>query len=129
MRTLTDRATKILWEILSLRTSKVDRSNGAYPPLTVEIINETPDWRVISLAHYADNDLKAQPEICFLHDRKTDNVFPYYYRNDFVGITSQSMKFEDGRVFMLDLAIQNEHASLANLWLYTIAKQQNIIAP
>lgn len=64
MKTLDRKAAEILRGLLALQTAKVDRSDGTYMPVYVEIIDRTDNYTHISLAHYGqqNGDAMRDPE-------------------------------------------------------------------
>lgn len=75
MKTLDRKAAEILRGLLALQTTKVDRSDGTYMPVHIEIIDRTENYNHISLAHYGEQngDLMRDPEMIFaLH-----NIYPF----------------------------------------------------
>ncbi len=67
---------------------KTDNSDGAFMSVFVEIIHEDEMYKVISLAHYflQNGDLMADPEMCFLYNKIQGEYFPFYYKQDSVGV-------------------------------------------
>lgn len=86
---------------------------------------------VYSLCHYYEQngDLMRDPEMCFLFMQNNifnelpDQVFPYSYRQDGLGIDEESITFEPGGTLLMDLILQEKHADFANDWLINIQLQ------
>ena len=127
MNTLDKKATEILENMLAMNCSRIDKSNGAYMPVHIEVIERNKDYRLISLAHYGElnGDLMRDPEMIFAQLAATDEVIPYYYRNDYLGIEQYSMRWT-GEGIKINRSLQTDHTVFANQWLRNIAEQQGL---
>ena len=87
MTTLDRKAAEILRGLLALQTAKVDRSDGTYMPVYVEIIDRTDNYTHISLAHYGqqNGDAMRDPEMIIALHKDGQQFIPSYYRNDYMG--------------------------------------------
>lgn len=128
MKTLDRKATEILRGLLALQTTKVDRSDGEYMPVHIEIIDRTDNYHHISLAHYGEqnSDLMRDPEMIFALHKESQLFIPYYYRNDYLGVEQYSIKWTEKGI-LLNRRLQAEHTTFANQWLRNIAAQQLIL--
>ena len=127
MKTLDKKASEILRGLLALQTTKVDRSDGTYMPVHIEIIEKTDKYDHISLAHYGqqNGDAMRDPEMLFALHKETRQFIPYYYRNDYMGVEQYSVKWTDEGI-LLNRRLQADHTTFANQWLRNIAAQQGI---
>ena len=53
--------------MLALQTSKIDNTDEAYMPVYIEIIDRSETYKHISLAHYGEQNGKANQE-CIAED-------------------------------------------------------------
>lgn len=128
MEKLDDKATEILEKLLDLRIGTIDRSDGAYMPVHIEIIGRTEYCDFISLAHYGElnGDSMRDPEMIFALHRKSRRFIPCYYRNDYMGVEQYSIRRTDDGI-LLNRRLQADHTAFANQWLRNIAAQQCIL--
>jgi len=107
---------------------KVDNTDGAFMSVSVEVIFEDSKFKIISLAHYflQEGDLMADPEMCFLHEKAQGIYFPFYYKQDSMGVEEESVEMENGEINGVNLTLQKEHTRFANMWLKNIKYQQNL---
>jgi len=128
MKTLDRKAAEILRGLLALQTTVIDRSDGAYMPIHIEIINRSEQYTHISLAHYGrqNGDAMRDPEMIIALHKESQQFIPHYYRNDYMGVEQYSVRWmEDG--VLLNRKLQADHTSFANQWLRNIATQQGIL--
>ena len=108
---------------------KIDNTPGLMA-VCIEVIEERGGNLHISVAHYGEQagDLMRDPEMLFL--KSAGDYYPYYFRNDYVGIEQWSVEFEHNAVgsprVMIRPKQQADHAAFANTWLQNIQEQQNI---
>ena len=98
--------------------------NGSWMPLVIEGIGRGPDGLpAISVCHYGEQngDLMRDPEMCF-QIGADGKLWPYYWRNDYVGIKQESRFVRDGQL-MIRPALVREHRSFAQLWDRNIRSQ------
>ena len=128
MKTLDKKAAEILRGLLALQTAKIDNSDGVYMPVHIELIDLTEKYNHISLAHYGqqNGDAMRDPEMIFALHKESQQFIPYYYRNDYMGIEQNSVKWSEDGVFLIR-RLQAEHTTFANQWLRNIAAQQGIL--
>ena len=128
MKTLDRKAAEILRGLLALQTTKVDRSDGTYMPVHIEIIDRSEQYIHISLAHYGrqNGDIMRDPEMIFALHIDSQQFIPYYYRNDYMGVVQYSVKWTDEGI-LLNRRLQADHTTFANQWLRNIAQQQHIL--
>lgn len=128
MKTLDKKAAEILRGLLALQTAKIDNSDGVYMPVHIELIDLTEKYNHISLAHYGqqNGDAMRDPEMIFALHKESQQFIPYYYRNDYMGIEQNSVKWSEDGVF-LNRRLQAEHTAFANQWLRNIATQQHLL--
>jgi len=107
---------------------KVDNTDGVFMSVSVEVIFEDEKYKVISLAHYflQNGDLMADPEVCFLFNKIHGVYFPFYYKQDSMGVEEESVEMENGEINKVNLTLQKEHTQFANMWLKNIKYQQNL---
>ena len=122
MKTLDKKAAEILRGLLALQTAKIDNSDGVYMPVHIELIDLTEKYNHISLAHYGqqNGDAMRDPEMIFALHKESQQFIPYYYRNDYMGIEQNSVKWSEDGVFLIR-RLQAEHTTFANQWLRNIA--------
>lgn len=127
MKTLDRKAAEILRGLLALKTTKVDRSDGTYMPVHIEIIDRSEQYNHISLAHYGEQngDAMRDPEMIIALHKESQQFIPYYYRNDYMGVEQYSVKWMEKGVLM-NRRLQADHTTFANQWLRNIAAQQGI---
>jgi hypothetical protein len=114
-----------LWELSENNNGYYKLNNDpTFMSLTVEILESS----VISLCHYGEQngDLMRDPEMLFWKDNNGD-YFPYYFRNDYMGIEIFTGEIIDGILVITDIKNQNDQSKFSNRWLLNIKYQQNII--
>ena len=128
MKTLDRKAAEILRGLLALQTTVIDRSDGTYMPIHIEIIDRSEQYTHISLAHYGrqNGDAMRDPEMIIALHKESQQFIPYYYRNDYCGIEQYSVRWTDEGA-LLTRKLQAEHTTFANQWLRNIATQQHIL--
>lgn len=128
MKTLDRKASEILRGLLALQTAQIDRSDGAYMPVYIEIIDRNEKYTHISLAHYGEQngDAMRDPEMRFALHKESQQFIPYYYRNDYMGMEQYSVRWADEGV-LLNHRLQADHTTFANQWLRNIATQQHLL--
>lgn len=128
MKTLDKKAAEILRGLLALQTAKIDNSDGVYMPVHIELIDLTEKYNHISPAHYGqqNGDAMRDPEMIFALHKESQQFIPYYYRNDYMGIEQNSVKWSEDGVFLIR-RLQAEHTAFANQWLRNIATQQHLL--
>lgn len=96
MKTLDKKASEILRGLLALQTTKVDRSDGTYMPVHIEIIEKTDKYDHISLAHYGqqNGDAMRDPEMIIALHKESQQFIPYYYRNGLYGYGTVQRKMD-----------------------------------
>ena len=102
---------------------RIDRAPGSYMPLVVEQIGP----RMYSLAHYGEQngDLMRDPEMTFWKD-PAGRWFPCSYRNDYVGVDFEHVRFADGLPVRYSPRGYRDAARFAVTWLKNIRSQQNL---
>ncbi len=132
---LNQRASKIFEKLTNGLTKvgdnkKIDNAPGAFMALCIEVIEDTPAGKIVSLAHrYEQNsDLMADPEVCLLvsNGRFTGEtgVFPLSFRQDNLGIDRQvAMVQEDGHIVCYPRQ-QRDLTLFVNQWMKNVADQQ-----
>ncbi len=97
-------------------------------PVHIELIDLTEKYNHISLAHYGqqNGDAMRDPEMIFALHKESQQFIPYYYRNDYMGIEQNSVKWSEDGVFLIR-RLQAEHTAFANQWLRNIATQQHLL--
>jgi hypothetical protein len=106
-----------------------------FMPLCVELIGKLHTTfgsaDAYSICHYYEQngDLMRDPEMCFLLMPKNsfnelpNQIFPYYYRLDGLGIEQESITFEPGGIMLINPNLQKQHVDFANQWLLNIKEQ------
>lgn len=94
--------------------------------VVVEYIDDCELGGLYSIAHYYEQngDLMRDPEMCFIRgkDRK---YYPYYYRQDGVGIERECIRWnEKGGVLGIQKIEQGNQAVFAGTWMRNIKDQQ-----
>ena len=110
---------------------KIDNSNGAYMPVCVEIINKVPAGKIVSVAHYGEQngDAMRDPDVCFLEGHRNNKTayFPISFRNDYLGINREAVVFNDlGEISGWRPHEQRDNALFCNTWMQNIEQQQGI---
>lgn len=100
--------------------------NGSWMPLTIEEIGLGPHGlRAISVCHYGEQngDLMRDPEMCFeVTCGKKVQMYPYSYRNDYMGIEKEVYSEIDGER-LVNLNEQKDQAAFARVWNRNIGEQ------
>lgn len=132
MKKLTQRAARVLDAITEGLERpgdhrKIDNAPGLMA-VSIEVIEERGGNTHISVAHYGEQegDLMRDPEMIFL--KAAGDYYPYYFRNDYVGIEQYSVEFEHDEPGgpMIKPKMQADHAAFANTWMENIWEQQNL---
>ncbi|WP_062052970.1 DUF6908 domain-containing protein [Aquimarina longa] len=135
MKIINRTATKTFLKLVALAKAnkgytKIDNNAGLYMPLSVEKIDEIEGYELYSLAHYGKQmgDLMADPEMCFLLAQNENDaiVIPYSFRNDYLGICTTDILFENGKIRGVRKKAIAKNVAFANTWLETIKQQQKI---
>lgn len=131
MKLLNVASTKIMNKLVGMVVDgyvKVDNTEGAFMSVSVEVIFEDVNIKLISLAHYflQCGDLMADPEMCFLFSKMQGAYFPYYYKQDTMGLEEESAEIRDGEILGVNITMQKEHTQFANMWLRNIKYQQSL---
>lgn len=131
METLSKQATLTFNKLVELTKAnngyvKVDNTGNSFMPVSVEILSDIGNRVNVSIAHYYEQngDLMADPEMCFYI--VNGSVFPYYFKQDNVGMEEDSIIFEDGEIKGYKEKMQRDHATFANMWLNNIKEQQEL---
>jgi len=109
---------------------KLDNTEGAFMPLSVEILVQGEKNNLgyfdISICHYGklNGDLMCDPEMCFIWLK--GSWYPYYFKNDYVGKEDQSLRFENFEITGIKRSIYKGHLEFAEIWLQNIKEQQEI---
>ena len=125
MHSLNEQAKKIMEQLIAQLDDgylKLDNTNGAFMPLSVEKVPDEPGFTAVySLAHYGkqNGDLMADPEMTF---GECDHEFyPLSFRNDYVGVYQEVIGEQ------VNLKRQKELAEFTAIWLMEIVEQQKLI--
>ena len=113
-----------LWEFAIQNNGHYKLNNDdTYIPLTIEIL----DNNQISICHYGEQngDLMRDPEMVFWKD-EIGNYFPFYFRNDYVGIEEFSGEVIENKLVISNEEQQIDQVEFSNIWLETIEYQQDI---
>jgi hypothetical protein len=103
--------------------------NAGYMALVIEHIGPVAPGRfpAISVAHYGEmnGDAMRDPEMCF--QLETDGagkmrLYPYSFRNDYVGVDRASTWEEDGKVFVHRARLKDD-VEFARVWNRNIGQQ------
>ena len=140
MRQLNEGATRIFARLLH----KLGPQNYAklksegFMPLTIErldegIVTDAGAGQQVSLCHYYEQngDLCRDPEMCFLvvdnrqqpKDHENLHIYPYYYRQDNLGLEESSVTFSGNAIENCLKKWQYAHTQFANSWLQNIRNQ------
>ena len=97
--------------------------NDVYMSLIVERIEKT----VISLCHYGEQngDLMRDPEMLFWRD-DNGNYFPFYFRNDYVGVEETIGAVINNVLSVFDESVQKDQTEFADIWMKNIKYQQQL---
>ena len=107
--------------------------NGSWMPLSIEIIDKTPNGqKIIMLCHYGEmnGDLMADPEMNFLVSPSGETVCPIYFRNDYTTLAgfggekpSVFDNDENYTRYTINKAMQADQTQFANVWMKNIKEQ------
>lgn len=127
---------KISNRVLSYLVNQAIQNDGhikisndkTFMPVCVEVIDENDNYRFISVAHYYEQngDLMADPEMCFIQYKVSNEFVPYYYKMDAFGTYQESVTIEDGKPTKYAPRLQAAHTTFANIWFKNIKFQQDI---
>lgn len=131
MKALNKKSSEILKKIVSKLENgyvKIDNTNGAFMPVSVEIIFENEKYKQISIAHYyeQEGDLLADPEMVFIYSKALDVFYASYFLQSNLDIEEDSIIMERGEIKGYRARMQKYHNEFANLWLRNIKRQQNL---
>ena len=127
MHSLNEQAKKIMEQLIAQLDDgylKLDNTNGAFMPLSVEKVPDEPGFTAVySLAHYGEQngDLMADPEMTF--GESEHEFYPLSFRNDYVGI------YQTVITEQVDLKRQKELSEFTAIWLMEIVEQQRLTIP
>lgn len=101
--------------------------NGAYMPLSVEIIDSFQNGSfMVSICQYGEmnGDLMRDPEMTFFVSKSAIDiyVYPAYFRNDYMAFERTSLVIEKDCT-RINRALQAEHTRFANTWMKNIKDQ------
>ena len=131
MRTINQKAKKVFDALTAGMEQIGDHKkieNDPYMPLSIEVIDTYgPDEGIqISLCHYGkqNGDLMRDPEMIFIK-ALDGQYYPYYYRNDYVGIEQYSVEFApDGMgIERYWKSLQRQQATFAGQWAQNLKEQ------
>jgi len=108
---------------------KIDNTNGAFMPVSVEKINESHYGKIYSIAHYYEQngDLMKDPEMTFLVNNEDKKVYPISYQTDGIfGGYEQGATFENDLLVGIRKQFNNAHKNFANQWMININNQQEL---
>lgn len=103
--------------------------NGAFMPLSIEIIDSygRDEGLMVSICHYGEQngDLMRDPEVCLIKAKADNNYYPYYFRNDYLGVEQFAVEFEpDGSGIASYLPKrQREIAVFCGQWAQNLKEQ------
>jgi len=108
--------------------AKIDNSDGALMPVSIERIFENERYKQISLAHYYElnGDLMTDPEMIFTQIKSCRIFIPSYFKQDNLGIEQESIVMENGEIKGYKAKMQADQTLFANMWLRNIKEQQNL---
>jgi hypothetical protein len=106
----------------TLEAKTIDNTRGVFMPVHVEDIGDCPLGRVVSVAHYYEQngDLVPDPEGTFIYDGTT--WYPQHLQQN-TGYFTEAIHFKDGNAVYSTTALA-ELISFANMWLRNISEQQ-----
>jgi hypothetical protein len=98
-------------------------NDPTFMSLTIEIL----DNNQISLCHYGEQngDLMRDPEMVFWKD-ENGNYFPFYFRNDYVGLEEFSGEIIDKKLVINNVEKQKNQIEFVDIWMENIKYQQGI---
>jgi hypothetical protein len=109
-----------LWELADKNGYYKLNNDPTFIPVTLEIVGKNQ----LSICHYGESngDLMRDPEMVFY--KQSDDWFPIYFRNDWVGVEEFSCSERLGQLVINNEEHQQDQAEFANLWLLNIEGQQ-----
>ena len=131
MRTLNKQSTQTMNKMVELLEDgyiKIDNTCASFLPVSVERIFESEKYRIISVAHYYEQngDLMADPEMCFINIKAVGSFLPSYFKQASIGMEQESIIMENGEIKGYRAKMQADHTSFANMWLRNIKNHQNL---
>ena len=99
-------------------------SAPGFMDVCIEAVDKCNLGAIISIAHYYEQqgDLMADPEMLFIRAEDGD-YYPFYYRQDGLGIEQNSVIIDDGKVTGIKSSLQRDHAIFAGQWMANIKMQ------
>lgn len=107
---------------------KIDNTNGAFMPVSVNFLGETELGPIFSVTHYGEQngDLMSDPDMTFLKGGD-GNYYPGSFRNDYIGLYQECL-WIDGSEVKFAPRLQRELASFTTTWMRNIREQQGLVA-
>ncbi len=133
--TLSIKATKIFIRLIALVEAslegdfiKIDNTDGAFMPISVEKLRETEHGTVYSLTHYTTQggDLCKDPDMEFLHSKEM-GIIPMTFTQDLIPPIHTIAVFvgDDNKLKCYKKPLR-DLVSFSNIWLSNIKAQQGI---
>ena len=106
---------------------KIDNKPGIFMPVSIECVGDFPYGKLYSVTHYGEQngDLMADPDMIFWK-AKTGDYFPCSFRNDYLGISRESIIFGENGPESFYAKEQADEAYFANIWMKNIKEQQEL---
>ena len=134
MRAINARAKKIM-DILTAKCEHLGdhdkfHTEGPFMGVSVEYIDNCNLGPMFSIAHYYEQngDMMRDPEMCFIRSSGDGEYYPYYYRQDGLGIEREPVRMnEKGSITGIQKVEQDKQARFAGTWMRNIKSQQERI--
>lgn len=135
---LNAKSTKVFEQIIAQLNGKnhvkIDNSNGAFMPVTVEFLynddlqGRIPGGKRYSIAHnyVCNGDFMRDPDIEFIYDG--ENVYPVYFMQDGTfHIRDDVFAYNDeGKIIGYYSSRANSIKDFCNMWMVNIKEQQSL---
>jgi hypothetical protein len=111
---------------------KIDNSASAFMALCVEVIDEWAEGKIVSLAHYYEQngDLMKDPDMTFLvsNGKKflDGAIIPTSFEMSNPPTYQPSLFYDEQGRLMVRNKAQEDQAKFANTWMRNIKEQQHI---
>lgn len=128
MKTLNKQAQKVfemLIDGLENGYKKVDNSNGAFMPVSIDFICKRKEGTVYSIAHnfIQNGDLCTDPDMTFLRT-ESGFVVPLTFEMNYMRKYDEAAWWNENDQFMFSPRLQADITRFANTWMKNIKNQQ-----
>lgn len=114
---------KLIPDIMTISEYK-KIENGSYMALSIDILQDTPEYRVIALAHNSvqNGDVMADPDMQVKIYKKVNAIEALTYQNDFMGVYQEVYTTIDGKQ-MVYTRLKKDLNKFLGTWLKNLKMQ------